>query len=81
MRSLMKSTAENGETLEITLGYEEEAALKAGYRITNNTREYEISGLPTYDVMLDLAEDKNLQEIKNQGIEETRQILLDEEEV
>ncbi len=72
--------AENGETLEITLGYEEEAALKAGYRITNNTREYEISGLPTYDVMLDLAEDKNLQEIKNQGIEETRQILLDEEE-
>lgn len=55
--------ASNGEFYPVTVEYDEDALLAQGYVVTNNYKEYEISGLNDYRLVLNDIEDENLQEI------------------
>ena len=70
--------AVNGETLDITLEYDNTAALRAGYKITNNQKSYTIDGLDTYDYSLN-ADDTAFQEIIERNQQELPSVLMDEE--
>lgn len=72
-------SAENGDTLDITLECDEEAALKAGYKIINKEKSYEISGLDTYNFTLESVDAENLQPIEAAMKEQINPILLDKE--
>ncbi|MCI7814152.1 MAG: NPCBM/NEW2 domain-containing protein [Lachnospiraceae bacterium] len=71
--------AQNGESLDITLEYYEENALRAGYKVTNNTQSYEISGLDKYDFDLESLDQEEIDAIVTQGKQEVKQTLLDGE--
>ncbi len=54
--------AYNGDWLDITLEYDNEAALRDGYKIINAEGRYEITGLDTYDFDLKDTKDKRLEQ-------------------
>ncbi|MDO4454312.1 MAG: NPCBM/NEW2 domain-containing protein [Eubacteriales bacterium] len=72
-------SAQNGDTLDITLEYNEQEALKAGYKIINNEKSYEISGLDTYNFTLESVDAENLQPVEAAMKEQVNPILLDRE--
>lgn len=72
-------SAQNGDTLDITLEYDEEAALRAGYKVTNNEKSYEISGLDTYNFTLESVDAENLQSVEKDLKEQIHSILLNNE--
>lgn len=72
--------AQNGDTLDVTLEYQEEAALEAGYRVVNSEKSYEITGLDTYDFPLDSVDAENLQHVEAQCKTEIQVFLMDREE-
>lgn len=72
-------SAQNGDTLDITLEYDEEAVLKAGYKVINNEKSYEISGLDTYDFTLESVDAENLQSLEANLKQQVNTILLNNE--
>lgn len=68
----------NGTTLDITLEYYAEDALRNGYLITNNQRTYEVSGLETYDYTLADVNDERLRDLIEATTNEYYYIAMDE---
>lgn len=71
--------AKNGDTLDITLEYDEIYALKNGYKIVNNQKTYEISGLDTYEYTLADVNDARLQESIQMARQEIAYAAISEE--
>lgn len=71
--------ARNGDTLDITLEYDAQYALENGYKIINNQRSYEISGLDTYEYTLADVNDERLQESIEMARKEIEYAAMSEE--
>lgn len=71
--------AYNGDSLDITLEYDAEAALRDGYKIINSTQSYEIAGLDTYDFGLESVSDPKLEQLIAEREEQNLDLLQKEE--
>lgn len=50
----------NGDVVSGEITYDEQEMLEAGYRVTNSTYSYTVSGLPTYRLTCDALEDPSV---------------------
>ncbi len=58
-------TAENGDTYELKITYDRDELLKKGYVVTNDTAAFTISGLNTWTLGLENADDERLSEYQS----------------
>ncbi len=68
--------AANGDILEVSLEVDEEAARKVGYTIGSKQGSFEVTGLSTYDIVLDSVDKDVFTELAKAGMEERYQNLF-----
>lgn len=65
-------SAKNGDTYTAEIPFDEENALYNGYRITNKSKEFVVSGVGNYDYALEDLNDEELQTMIADGMEVVR---------